>query len=337
MNSQEKHELPPSVLKNDRCIVKNASASFLLLCILSLAFCNCRSTDSLTQTASGIFVVWAHSDIHSRDQRDMNNYAKAVEDVRAKIPRVDMAIVAGDIVHRKGSQREFEWFLKEREKAGIPRWYEIAGNHDLKDLENYVKYVGKPSHYSVTAGNILFLFMSSEDRYDKPPTVISDETFEWWRDMVERNQDRIIITVTHGALTQSRLTGTFYQKVVIRYSERFVDVLKKFKVDLWISGHSHLPEYFTKHRVDDNLNGTLFLDVSSIKKEFLGGLISRFLFFKTNSDRLLIRLRKHEGGRFDSRYEIDHGLSRPFQWDGSPPRFSLPPPGNAMKKDIPHW
>lgn len=71
----------------------------------------------------------------------------------------------------------------------IKEWYEIMGNHDLNPDGGrlYQKKMGKDFCYFILKGNILFIFMSDEV---KSSTMdISNETFNWWRDLVANNQD----------------------------------------------------------------------------------------------------------------------------------------------------
>jgi hypothetical protein len=126
--------------------------------------------------------------------------------------------------------RQFAALRKHRRE----QFYCIAGNHDatfanentqwwfkkwIDPLGQNTKYSGvdgkrRPykvegtwERYSFRAGNLLFLMMS--DRNDTGPPVgrgtkggypagaVTGETFQWWRDMVEKNRDSIIISVHH--------------------------------------------------------------------------------------------------------------------------------------------
>ena len=66
------------------------------------------------------------------------------------------------------------------------------GNHDLKPDKGVLfrEKLRADTNYSITRGNMLFIFISDEAR--GKPTVISDETFNWWKDLVINNQDKII-------------------------------------------------------------------------------------------------------------------------------------------------
>jgi hypothetical protein len=142
--------------------------------------------------------------------------------------------------------------------------------------------------------------MISNERPGKQ-TYISDETFQWWEDLVINNQDKIIITVTHGALEGSGIAASHLERLVIKDSERFSNVLKKYKVDIWISGHSHFPGWFPKmYLTNKNFGGTTFVDLGAIRKDFLTGSESRIFYFQPGSSIALMKTRNHYDRKFNS-------------------------------------
>jgi hypothetical protein len=125
-------------------------------------------------------------------------------------------------------------------KHSREHFYNIAGNHDASGADEscqwwfrkwvdpsgeYTKFSGvdpdnRPykingtwERYSFCVGNILFLMMS--DRNDGGPPVgrgekggypagaVTSETFQWWREMVESNTDKIIISAHHHMLKET--------------------------------------------------------------------------------------------------------------------------------------
>lgn len=255
-------------------------------------------------------IIWAHSDIQPNSPAEKGQYETAVRDMRS-LPFVpDMAVVAGDLVHRRESQSYWDWMTALRKQTGIPLWFEIAGNHDLNDYESYRRNSGKPRHYAVRYGNILFLFLSDEIR--SAQTDISDAAFEWWRHAVISNQDSIIITVTHAALKQSRMPATINRTMCIGRSERFWNVISEHTVDLWISGHTHLPNSLLVKSAFPKGCRTLFLDVSSIHKSRGSPIESWLLVLRDGSRTLGCFPRNHETGKFYSGTALRRGLSRPF-------------------------
>ncbi|MCL2156295.1 MAG: metallophosphoesterase, partial [Leptospirales bacterium] len=179
--------------------------SLIFISALILFSCSYeKATLKSSDNRQDFFIIWALSDIQPRNDSEREAFETSISDVKNNIPGPDMAIVGGDIFHNEElSETTLNWYIKAREGADIEYWFEITGNHDMKDYEAYKKYIKKPLYYSVEVGNLLILFMSDEDRF--PPTFISDDTFNWWKKQVVENQDKIIITVTHAYLKNSGL------------------------------------------------------------------------------------------------------------------------------------
>jgi len=189
--------------------------------------------------------------------------------------------------------------------------YNIVGNHDASGEDEptqwWFKKYGDPlgentphsgvdpakrpfpveghwDRYKFQAGNVLFLLMG--DRNDGGPPVgrgekggypagaVTGETFDWWVDQVESNQDKIIVTAHHHML-KNTTTGSGewegfdaetdrYGKRVGRYHGYFKDggpmgsgylyfvdghpdaqAFERYleqhpgSIDLWLGGHTH--------------------------------------------------------------------------------------------------
>ncbi len=292
----------------------------LILCILFAGCFSGKGGGHGKTGRDGYLRIWAHSDIQPRSFPEKTHYETAVADIVKNVPDIYAAIVAGDLVHRKDDARAYyEWMAGLRRVSGIHWWYEIAGNHDQNDITNYLRYTGKPLHYAVSIGNMLIIFMSDEIR--SAITEISDEAFNWWSDLVKNNQDKIIVTVTHGALNGSGILSTINPTMRIGHSKRFVEVLKKHPVDLWLSGHSHLPSFLSGKYSRPRGLGTLFLDISSIHKSRFSPIESYILVFRNSSSRLNILSRDHESERYNASRSIESSLRTPFLWDGGEPRI----------------
>ena len=92
---------------------------------------------------------------------------------------------------------------------------------------------GTWERYSFQVGNILFLAMG--DRNDGGPPVgrgerggypagaVTRETFEWWREQVEQNQDKIIVTAHHHMLKETTVASGPWEGVDGGYHGRFED------------------------------------------------------------------------------------------------------------------
>ncbi|MBN2040822.1 MAG: metallophosphoesterase [Spirochaetes bacterium] len=310
--------------------------SFLLFfsIVLFITACSSGTTQNIiadgTASQSDYFVIWAHSDIQPRNESEKIYYDTAISDINNNFTYVNLALVAGDIIHWSESANIFDWYNSMKKKTSIKYWYEIAGNHDQKDFKNYQKYINLPLHYSVQTGNLLILCLSDENL--RAETEISDTAFNWWEEMVISNQDKIIITMTHASLKQSWLMGTVIPSRNIRNSERFAKVLKNYKVDLWLCGHMHLLHSLKgSMRIADNLNNTLFINVSTIRANKLKDVESFLFYLKKDSDQLLIRSRNHSKQSFYDYYSRSFRLSHKFKWNNENPVITKMTSSSSVK------
>lgn len=257
------------------------------------------------------FIIWSHSDIQPRNNAGKIHYETAVNDTINLFSSIDIALCAGDIVQKYEFEEIFRWYLDTREKAPVKEWFDIAGNHEWRCIELYRKMINKNLNYSIERGNILILMMSNEQKGRK--TILSDETFNWWAKEIKSNQDKIIITVTHGALPGSGLTAAKLNRLSIENPQRFLEILKKYRVDIWISGHSHFPAWLPGTVItNSNLGGTTFVDNGAIRKDFMTPIQSRFIIFKEGSKSAMLKTRNHSSEKFRSKdYTIP--LKHPFQ------------------------
>ncbi len=193
------------------------------------------------------------------------------------------------------------------------RIFLILGNHDLKrDYgSSFVEILKTEPNYKLLYGNLLFIFLSDSER--GKPTEISKETFKWWKELVVNNQDKIIIVVTHAPLEGSSIAFSSLNDRQITDSERFTDVLEDYQVDLWLSGHLHLPNAFTNTIVKkEDLSETIFVHISSIRTELFGlkNSESRIITFYCDSDKISIYSRDHDSREWDRELTREFNLSK---------------------------
>jgi hypothetical protein len=80
---------------------------------------------------------------------------------------------------------------------------------------------GTWERYKFQAGNILFLMMSDVNEKSQPKGrgelegnpggVVTQETFEWWKDQVAANKDKIIITAHHYVLKETTFASGLWE------------------------------------------------------------------------------------------------------------------------------
>jgi len=293
--------------------------SLLLFLIQSSCYIGYISGDELTEAnwfnSKDTLTVWALADIQPTTRGHEEAFEIAITDINDNVPNVDLAIVAGDIVNQT-DEETFDWYVQTRDGSYISEWYEIIGNHDLKtDMGKlFREKLREEVNYSVLKGNILFIFMSDSER--GKPTEISDEVFNWWKELVVNNQDKIIVVTTHAALQDSGIPFSSFRDRQIIDSERFTQVLKEYRVDLWLSGHLHLPHAMMNNIVEqDKLGGTIFVHISSIRPEIMGlkESESRVLTFVCGSDKALIRARNHKDKIFVPNQDRVYTLSKEYE------------------------
>ncbi|MDK9706766.1 MAG: metallophosphoesterase [Desulforhopalus sp.] len=265
------------------------------------------------------FVLWMLSDIQAKTAEERQAFEKTIDDVNAQVPRVDMGVIAGDLMASRSRDEAFSWFLNTRNRSKARHWFELAGNHDARSQPLFNHYFPRPAAYGVEFGNVLVLLLA--DTVASSATEISDAAFAWWRDMVLGNQQRIIITVSHAQLEESGLLGSSIADRRIDRSARFEDVLRHARVDVWASGHCHLPHWLPATvSIQEELGGTCFINVSAIQPGMLMDSQSRLFFFTEDSDTLLIRSRNHTAGRFQEGRDVVIRLSKPFVRGEKEPR-----------------
>ena len=298
--------------------------SLLLFLLQSSCYVGYTSGEELTQAnwfdSKNTLTLWALADIQPTNRGHEEAFEIAITDINDNVPNVDLAIVAGDIVNQS-DEETFDWYVRTRDNSYIQEWYEIIGNHDLKtDMgQLFREKLREETNYSVLKGNILFIFMSDSQR--GKATEISKEIFNWWKDLVVNNRDKIIVVTTHAPLEDSGIPFSSFRDRQVIDSERFTQVLKKYRVDLWLSGHLHLPHGMMNNIVEkDKYEGTIFVHISSIRPEIMGlkESESRLLTFACGSDKVLIRVRNHKDGRFLPNQDRVFALSKKYECKDEP-------------------
>lgn len=295
--------------------------SYLSLIVLIFCACylgksvNSKTDENTLNSPEGTLKIWLLSDIQPKNQGHKQQFQKAINDINKNVSDIDFVIVAGDIV-QQANEEDFDWYLSMKPSSYIKEWYEIAGNHDVKrdNGELYKKKINEKFSYSIIKGNILFIFMS--DEITSSETDISDETFNWWKGLVINNQDKIIVTVTHAPLEGSGILFSSFKRRQIKDSKRFTDVLKKYKVDIWLSGHVHVPQWFPNVvGREERYNGTMFINVAGIRPEALGlkQSESRIMIFVCGSNKVLLKSRNHTGREYNQDLEVVFRLSRQYK------------------------
>ena len=175
-----------------------------------------------------------------------------------------------------GPDEPTQWWFK--------KWIDPTGeNTEFSGVDSTKRpypVTGTWERYSFLVGNILFLMMG--DRNDGGPPVgrgerggypagaVTGETFEWWKSMVEKNQDKVIVSAHHHMLRETTVASGPWEgfrkdeEGSLRYHGYFPDggpegasylyfvdgkpnaqSFEKYlaahpgAIDLWLGGHTH--------------------------------------------------------------------------------------------------
>jgi iduronate 2-sulfatase len=208
---------------------------------------------------------------------------------------------------------------------------------------------GTWERYRFFSGNVLFLMLA--DRNDAPTPVgrghsrdgqsggfhagaVTRETFNWWKQQVLNNQDKIIVTMHHHVLRDTTVAsgygeghpryhgksgggeGSSYLYYLIENDDPkdfrftkdahvFEDFLDEFHIqhgrgaiDLWIGGHTHVKgpdDHFGAKTISESRWGVLFLQVAALTQHHAGShSLSRVLTFTPGSDQIKADVYLHE-------------------------------------------
>ena len=169
-----------------------------------------------------------------------------------------------------GADEPCQWWFR--------KWGDPTGEHSAfsgvhADRRPY-PVVGTWERYAFEVGNVLFLAMGDRndvgppvgrgDRGGFPAGAVTAETFDWWKQMVEGNPDKIIVSAHHHMLRETTVASGPWEGVDGGYHGRFEEGAPKgasylywldrkpdagaFEsylaahpgaIDLWIGGHTH--------------------------------------------------------------------------------------------------
>ncbi|MEX0762066.1 MAG: metallophosphoesterase [Dehalococcoidia bacterium] len=268
-------------------------------------------------------------------------------------------------------------------------FYDVVGNHDASGPDEPAQWwfrkwidptgeatansgvnadlrphpvTGTWERYRFQAGNVLFLMLA--DRNDGGPPVgrgpaggypagaITGETFDWWMDQVESNQDKIIVTGHHHMLRETTVASGPWEGVDNGYHGRFEDGgpagssfiywvdgqpdtgrIENYlsqnpgAIDLWLGAHTHThPDDRTGGRSHIETKwGVNFVNVSALARHHAQRTtvpMSRLLTFTEGSETLNVRCYLHTGQYAPQGWyppaERALRLRHPFQSAGEP-------------------
>ena len=255
--------------------------------------------------------VLVFSDIHIghiADGVDGSEWmARALKELRENQIRVDYAMALGDIAHHANADA-FKAYKQLKKQSGIETWFELAGNHEYgkEGLEDYEAVVRSAKPYAHIDGNLAWFVISDEAK--GVPGNISDETFDWLKKAIAENQDKIVIVCSHQ-LVHNTIRKSEDAQRYIHPKEKIAEMLKAYRVDLWMCGHEHHRPY-SKQEIR-RVNNTTFINVASMSHAYGSKESQSFLLqFKQGAKSIVARRRVHDRQEFSIDFETEIPLDR---------------------------
>ncbi len=248
--------------------------------------------------------VFVCSDIHiGLLEDDLDGevwFSRALSDL-STTGTVDYAFALGDLA-QNGTAEEFRKYAAIRDASAIAEWYEVAGNHEYfnGEIQSYYSIVNLLKSYTISDGNIMFFMLSDEE--DSAIGNLSEETLVWFIDQLAGNQDKIIIVCTHQCVYGTIRDSTDSNRYIYPI-EMVAEILKKYRVDLWLCGHQH---YYPFSLEDMYYNGqTHFVNVSSLNHCYDTKMSqSVTLDFHEGKKEIMTCRRSHDLALFDNRFTV---------------------------------
>ncbi|MFN2351272.1 MAG: metallophosphoesterase [Kiritimatiellia bacterium] len=250
--------------------------------------------------------------------------------------------------------------------AWFSKWVDPTGAHtDYSGVHPELRRFavdGTWERYKFQAGNILFLMMS--DYNSAPPPVgrgssrealkggfpagaVTRATFDWWKQQVLSNQDKIIVSMHHHMLRDTTtwakhitkkgfhgssggVEGSGYLYHIIENPDPenfeytpdahvFEDFLEAFQkehgrpaIDLWLGGHSHPAsptETVFGQGLTETMWGVTFVQCGALTKYHAGRRpMSRLITFMPGRAQAEIQLYVHSETRNERKYKVQRHM-----------------------------
>ena len=250
--------------------------------------------------------------------------------------REDFYCLAGNHDASFADEETQWWFRKWIDPTG-----ENTATSGVDNKRRKFPVTGTWERYAFRAGNLLFLIMS--DRNDTGPPVgrgerggypagaVTSDTFEWWKEQVESNQDSIIISAHHHMLRETTVASGpwegFRKQPNGKWKSHYhgyypkggpkgasylywlddqpdAQAFEKYlaenpgAIDMWIGGHTHTnPDdtYGGRSHIEKKW-GVQFINCCALSKHHAGITtvpMSRLLTFNPDSEKVSVQCYLH--------------------------------------------
>jgi len=263
--------------------------------------------------------VWAWADTHIGMQKDGKDGAEwgelSIREMQKNLAPPDYTLVLGDITHWY-KREQFREYARLRELSRWPRWYELVGNHDFNGTTSgdYWRHVRREERYVLLDGNLAWIMVSSER--GKSDGIVRPPTRAWLPKVLAKYQDRNVIVCTHQ-LVENTLRHTDHDGAVIHPQEWIRQLLKDYRIDLWLCAHEHGPK--RDHRQIKKIGRTMFINVASLSHAYGTQACNSFMLEMTAGKKTVeARCRHHDIEKYVPKLSTRFDLPFALRFDAQP-------------------
>jgi hypothetical protein len=273
--------------------------------------------------------VWVWADSHNGqtvDGKDGGRWAElATQEMLERVGPADYVLILGDVSHAY-KEAHFRRYARLRRRSGIPRWYEIVGNHDFHGTETglYQRIVRREFRYVVLDGNLCWVFVSAER--GRAAGILRAPTRRWLKEVVRKYQDKNLIVCSHQLVANTvRRTHPRKDFECILNPRQWVSNLRRhYRIDAWLGGHEHGPP--RDERMALRKGRTTFINVASFSHSYGTEACNSFwLEMKAGGREIAARCRDHDAGRFVDAFGTRISLPFPLRLGRQPALVDVGP------------
>jgi predicted phosphodiesterase len=264
--------------------------------------------------AKRVLRVVVMSDIHigrHADGLDGGEWLmRGLSDIEKNIQKIDIGVTLGDITHQ-GDRKSLQTYLRLRDKVPIPRWLELAGNHEHRTggIQHFRKLIRDTTPYGYVEGNLAWFFISDES--NSISGQVSRKSYRWLVQNIKANADKIIILCSHQPPPDT-IRRSNERTFCLHPRQKIEDMVSTLPIDLWLCGHEHHRPYSSANVVTKS--GTTCINVASMTHAY-GTRSSGSLLLETVDDsrEIIARRRNHDRQRYDDEFALRIPLTRPVR------------------------
>lgn len=254
------------------------------------------------------------SDIHiGRRADDLDGSAwltRSLSDLEQHVRNIDYGLTLGDITH-DGDRKSIETYLRIRENAKMPRWFDIAGNHEHRHegIQHFKALIRDTAPFCHMDGNIAWFFVSDES--GSTAGEISAESYRWLVRHIQANADKNIILCSHQPPPDT-IRRSSESVFCLHPREKIRDMVASLPIDLWLCGHEHHRPYSSANIVREN--GTTCINVASLSHAYGTRSSGSVVLEMRNRHRdIVARRRDHDRSRYMDDFTYSVPLEHPVR------------------------